>query len=291
MSAEGNGERNNRHACAACKYQRRKCKEKECPLYTYFPIDRTEEFQAAHKVFGISNMTKMIKDLPVQDKAKVVDSFVWEASAWKQDPVNGPLGLYRRVQQENELLKNQLNQRNQQAQQQTLPYPVPLPAEGVNGAGIGPTIGYSKENMLQFGVPITSPAFMGPVPVTLNGFPSLIHQTRESISQGIPQQGNGSQIRVGHGGPMSQIPYIAPTITQEQQIRADMLHNNGLANYQVRPIRSVPTTRNPNSMHAQQIHEVDFHEQDFATAPNMVGEDISYSSYVGHQSYNIRQGN
>ncbi|CAL1406364.1 unnamed protein product [Linum trigynum] len=39
------------HACAACKYQRRKCTS-ECQLAPYFPSNKSEMFRNAHKLFG-----------------------------------------------------------------------------------------------------------------------------------------------------------------------------------------------------------------------------------------------
>eukprot|EP00257_Ricinus_communis_P018225 XP_015576883.1 LOB domain-containing protein 2 [Ricinus communis] len=115
MSRENNGESSRRRGCAACKHQRRKCGD-VCLLQPYFGVDRTEDLQAAQKVFGISNMNKMMRELEVKDRAKAIESLVWEAWLWNQDKVNGPLGHYRQLQQENALLKNQINHLNQKLQ-------------------------------------------------------------------------------------------------------------------------------------------------------------------------------
>lgn len=46
--------------CAACKMLRRRCDGK-CILAPYFPSDEIEKFAGVHKVFGASNVIKMIQ--------------------------------------------------------------------------------------------------------------------------------------------------------------------------------------------------------------------------------------
>lgn len=45
--------------CAACKLLRRKCAE-ECPFSPYFSPHEPHKFAAVHKVFGASNVSKML---------------------------------------------------------------------------------------------------------------------------------------------------------------------------------------------------------------------------------------
>ncbi|XP_048438591.1 LOB domain-containing protein 2-like [Pyrus x bretschneideri] len=98
-----------RHACAACRHQRKRC-EDDCVMAPYF-TNKDEDFKAVHKIFGVSNMTKLLKQLDDQNhRGTAVQSFMWEAYMWKQDPVNGPLGMYRKLEIENELLRNALNE-------------------------------------------------------------------------------------------------------------------------------------------------------------------------------------
>ncbi|KAB1216529.1 LOB domain-containing protein 2 [Morella rubra] len=93
-------------ACAACKHQRKKC-TKECILAPYFPAERTREFQAVHKYFGVSNVTKIVKTLTKEERKKAVDSLVWEASWRQKDPVLGPYGEYIKIFDELRLYKRQ----------------------------------------------------------------------------------------------------------------------------------------------------------------------------------------
>ena len=94
-------------ACAACKHQRKKCQE-GCVLAPYFPAERSREFQAVHKVFGVSNVTKIVKNIvDDEDRRKAVDSLVWEACCRQKDPVLGPYAEYRKVYDELKMYKSQ----------------------------------------------------------------------------------------------------------------------------------------------------------------------------------------
>ncbi|KAL6536839.1 hypothetical protein OROHE_012423 [Orobanche hederae] len=97
---------NNTSACASCKHQCKKCTDK-CTLAPFFPVERTREFQAVHKVFGVSNITKIITSLREEDRKVAVDSLVWEALGRQKDPVLGLFGDYRRVCEELMLYKSQ----------------------------------------------------------------------------------------------------------------------------------------------------------------------------------------
>ncbi|KAH7568843.1 hypothetical protein JRO89_XS06G0060000 [Xanthoceras sorbifolium] len=115
-------ESSNRHACAACKHQRRKC-EPNCILAPYFPSDMNDKFQSILNVFGVCKVTKLLSKLNEIEREQAVRSLLWEAEAWKHDGVHGPLGLYTELHQENELLKNMLKQLQQQQQpNQVIPY-------------------------------------------------------------------------------------------------------------------------------------------------------------------------
>lgn len=45
--------------CAACKLLRRRCAE-ECPFSPYFSPHEPQKFASVHKVFGASNVSKML---------------------------------------------------------------------------------------------------------------------------------------------------------------------------------------------------------------------------------------
>ncbi|KAG1330484.1 LOB domain-containing protein 2-like [Cocos nucifera] len=93
-------------ACAACKHQRKKCTG-NCDLASYFPADRMREFGLVHKVFGVSNLTKMLKAIDsIPDRERAVETLTWEAEWRNIDPSMGCYNEVMRLKHENALLRN-----------------------------------------------------------------------------------------------------------------------------------------------------------------------------------------
>lgn len=119
-------------ACASCKHQRKKCTEK-CILAPFFPVEKNREFQAVHKVFGVSNIAKTLKNLNHEDRKRAADSLIWEAFCWQKDPINGPYGEHKRVFEELNLYKTQyLNQLQITRGRAAMPPPLPSVLIGWN---------------------------------------------------------------------------------------------------------------------------------------------------------------
>ncbi|KAF5752920.1 LOB domain-containing 36 -like protein [Tripterygium wilfordii] len=78
--------------CAACKFLRRKC-TLECVFAPYFPSDDPHKFVSVHKVFGASNVAKLLNELNVAQRKDAVESLAYEAEARLRDPVYGCVGL------------------------------------------------------------------------------------------------------------------------------------------------------------------------------------------------------
>ncbi|XAR65973.1 hypothetical protein NMG60_11011998 [Bertholletia excelsa] len=93
--------------CASCKLLRRRC-AKDCIFAPYFPSDEPHKFAIVHKVFGASNVSKMLQDLPVHLRADAVSSLVYEASARMRDPVYGCVGAISYLQNQVSQLQMQL---------------------------------------------------------------------------------------------------------------------------------------------------------------------------------------
>lgn len=83
--------------CAACKVQRRKCIP-ECIFAPYFPPDHPEKFIKVHKVFGASNVAKILNELPACHRDDAVNSLAFEADARLKDPVYGCVGVISMLQ-------------------------------------------------------------------------------------------------------------------------------------------------------------------------------------------------
>ncbi|GLJ11343.1 hypothetical protein SUGI_0153180 [Cryptomeria japonica] len=93
--------------CAACRMLRRRCGEK-CVLAPYFPSNDLHKFATAHKIFGASNIIKLLQDLPRDQRADAVTSMVYEASARIRDPVYGCAGVICHMQSQLCELQSQL---------------------------------------------------------------------------------------------------------------------------------------------------------------------------------------
>ncbi|MQM05977.1 hypothetical protein Taro_038790 [Colocasia esculenta] len=79
-------------ACAACKYQRRKCAA-DCQLAPYFPADDPRQFQNAHRLFGVSNIVKILGRIDPSQRPEAMRSIKYEADARDRYPVHGCLGI------------------------------------------------------------------------------------------------------------------------------------------------------------------------------------------------------
>ncbi|XP_010534888.1 PREDICTED: LOB domain-containing protein 22 [Tarenaya hassleriana] len=104
----GNSTGGTNQACAACKYQRRKCAP-DCLLAPYFPHDRHRQFLNAHKLFGVSNITKIIRTLNLPEKDAAMNSIMFQSDARAKDPVGGCYRIIRELQYEIECTRNELD--------------------------------------------------------------------------------------------------------------------------------------------------------------------------------------
>ncbi|XAR71900.1 hypothetical protein NMG60_11018352 [Bertholletia excelsa] len=93
--------------CASCKLLRRRC-AKDCIFAPYFPPEDPHKFAIVHKVFGASNISKMLQELPVHQRADAVSSLVYEANARVRDPVYGCVAAISYLQNQVSQLQMQL---------------------------------------------------------------------------------------------------------------------------------------------------------------------------------------
>ncbi|XP_022964078.1 protein IAL1-like, partial [Cucurbita moschata] len=94
-------------ACAACKYQRRKCVP-DCILAPYFPHHRQRQFLNAHKLFGVSNITKIIKNLDPFQKEEAMRTIIFQSDVRSLDPVGGCYRIIRDLQRQIQYSKAEL---------------------------------------------------------------------------------------------------------------------------------------------------------------------------------------
>ncbi|XP_052182288.1 LOB domain-containing protein 27-like [Diospyros lotus] len=84
-------------ACAACKYQRRRCSS-ECPLAPYFPPDQPKMFQNAHRLFGVSNIRKILEHIDPSQKMEAMRSIICQANIRERFPVHGCCYVIRQLE-------------------------------------------------------------------------------------------------------------------------------------------------------------------------------------------------
>ncbi|GJM88609.1 hypothetical protein PR202_ga04688 [Eleusine coracana subsp. coracana] len=93
--------------CAACKFLRRKC-QPDCVFAPYFPPENPQKFVHVHRVFGASNVTKILNDLHPYQREDAVNSLAYEADMRLRDPVYGCVGVISVLQHRLRLLQQEL---------------------------------------------------------------------------------------------------------------------------------------------------------------------------------------
>ncbi|XP_039021835.1 LOB domain-containing protein 29-like [Hibiscus syriacus] len=109
--------------CGACKFLRRKCLE-GCVFAPYFCHEQgAAHFAAIHKVFGASNVSKLLAHLPVTERSEAAVTISYEAQAvksfkvWLHDPIYGCVSHIFALQQQVVNLQAQLASLKEQATQ------------------------------------------------------------------------------------------------------------------------------------------------------------------------------
>ncbi|XLR29526.1 LOB domain-containing protein 24-like [Arachis ipaensis] len=87
--------------CAACKNQRRKCPS-DCIFSPCFPANDPQKFACVHKIYGGSNVGKMLQGIPTYLREQAANALYLEAKWRIHDPVYGCVGiissLYEQIQ-------------------------------------------------------------------------------------------------------------------------------------------------------------------------------------------------
>ncbi|KAI9157861.1 hypothetical protein LWI28_017364 [Acer negundo] len=93
----GHHEPRSSSSCAACKFLKRKCIP-NCIFAPYFHSDEPKKFAKVHKVFGASNVSKILTEVPAEHREDTVNSLAYEAEARLRDPVYGCIGAIALLQ-------------------------------------------------------------------------------------------------------------------------------------------------------------------------------------------------
>ncbi|KAJ3682600.1 hypothetical protein LUZ60_015173 [Juncus effusus] len=117
--------------CGACKFLRRKCVS-GCIFAPYFDAEQgAGHFAAVHKVFGASNVSKLLMQIPTHRRLDAVVTICYEAQARLRDPVYGCVAHIFALQQQVVNLQAELTYLQAHLTTLELPSPPPLPAPPV----------------------------------------------------------------------------------------------------------------------------------------------------------------
>ncbi|KAL3526086.1 hypothetical protein ACH5RR_014458 [Cinchona calisaya] len=97
--------------CAACKFLRRKCLP-DCIFAPYFPPEEPHKFANVHKIFGASNVSKLLNEIQPDQREDAVNSLAYEAEARLKDPVYGCVGAISVLQRQVIRLQKELDATN-----------------------------------------------------------------------------------------------------------------------------------------------------------------------------------
>ncbi|KQK22581.1 LOB domain-containing protein 30 [Brachypodium distachyon] len=113
--------------CGACKFLRRKCVS-GCIFAPYFDSEQgAAHFAAVHKVFGASNVSKLLLQIPAHKRLDAVVTICYEAQARLRDPVYGCVAHIFALQQQVVNLQAELTYLQTHLATLELPSP-PIPA-------------------------------------------------------------------------------------------------------------------------------------------------------------------
>ncbi|XP_057438569.1 LOB domain-containing protein 16-like [Lotus japonicus] len=119
-SGNGSASASSGSPCGACKFLRRKCAA-DCIFAPYFCSEQgPARFAAIHKVFGASNVSKLLLHIPAHDRCEAVVTIAYEAQARIRDPVYGCVSHIYALQQQVACLQAQLMQVKAQLAQKNL---------------------------------------------------------------------------------------------------------------------------------------------------------------------------
>ncbi|KAJ0985136.1 hypothetical protein J5N97_003492 [Dioscorea zingiberensis] len=97
----------NQRRCAACRHLRRRCSE-DCILSPYFPASDPHRFASVHRIFGASNVARMLQQVAVHERREAAESISREAYWRAQDPVYGSVGIISMLHHEINMAQREL---------------------------------------------------------------------------------------------------------------------------------------------------------------------------------------
>ncbi|KAJ1289444.1 hypothetical protein BS78_02G164500 [Paspalum vaginatum] len=195
----GGGGSGQNQACAACKYQRRKCNP-DCPLAPYFPADQQRLFLNAHRLFGVSNIQKTLHRIDPVKGPEAMWTLIYQSEARAADPVHGCVAIINALREQIRDTEIEL----QHVRQQIDIYRQAAAAAGGAGVVAHPPIILTDEAAVGDAPPGNVDAFYAAAAGSMQEFPVLLQQDN---SHPPPQQlynyfcydDEGGDETTGHG--------------------------------------------------------------------------------------------
>ncbi|MED6170938.1 LOB domain-containing protein 18 [Stylosanthes scabra] len=160
-NSSGSGGSGGGGPCGACKFLRRKCVQ-GCIFAPYFDSEQgATHFAAVHKVFGASNVSKLLLNIPVHKRLDAVVTICYEAQARLRDPVYGCVAHIFALQQQVVTLQAELTYLQGHLATLELPHPPQPPPSPPQ-----PTLGPPTLSISDLPPPPPTPATTTAVPAT-----------------------------------------------------------------------------------------------------------------------------
>lgn len=84
----------------------------DCIFAPYFPPEEPTKFANVHKIFGASNVSKLLNEVAPHQREDTVNSLAYEAEARMKDPVYGCVGAISILQRQVIRLQKELDATN-----------------------------------------------------------------------------------------------------------------------------------------------------------------------------------
>ncbi|XP_075499829.1 LOB domain-containing protein 27-like [Primulina tabacum] len=93
--------------CAACTYRRKRCGA-DCIFAPYFPAEKAEDFENVNWLFGVQNAINILTSVTEGERSKTAETMMIEARIRKENPVHGPLAIEKKLQDEIQRLRKEM---------------------------------------------------------------------------------------------------------------------------------------------------------------------------------------
>lgn len=99
----------------------------DCIFAPYFPPEEPQKFANVHKIFGASNVSKLLNEVQPHQREDAVNSLAYEAEARIKDPVYGCVGAISVLQRQVIRLQKELDATNADLIRYTCTSPTEMP--------------------------------------------------------------------------------------------------------------------------------------------------------------------